>query len=293
MRRVGAALLAFLSIGVPASAQSAERYCWADSVVLAGGQVYSVTRCRVAGEIVDYANERRVPGRLYPAVGTADNGTCWYWRSVPTGWVFITRNADGMAVLAFDPNGDPGGPLLVDFVYPVCVSEPTPAEPDVSLAWDLASQYVHVEPDPDLNPRVPWGLTGAETHLRVVPPPPFSDQIVDPLGQVLEVTGRVIGVTINWGDGAASSFSEDQFSLLSGYPDGLARHVYEVKTCTPPGSTPRCHVSLSSYPLTVDFTWEVSWRTDGAPFASLDIPNTSTSVAYPVREIISVLDVRP
>jgi hypothetical protein len=127
----------------------------------------------------------------------------------------------------------------------------------------------------------------------VVPPPPFSDSIVDPLGQVVEVNGRVIGVTINWGDGAVASFTEGQFSQLSGYPDGLARHVYEVKTCSPPGSTPRCHPSLTSYPMTVDYIWEVSWRAGGAPFASLAIPNTTTSVAYPVREIIAVLDVRP
>jgi hypothetical protein len=278
---------------VPASAQTDERYCWSDVTDDPLGNDVVVTRCRSAGEIVDYASENRVPGRLYPAVGTAGNGTCWYWRSASTGWVFITRNADGTAVFAYDPDADPGGPLVVDVVYPVCTSEPAPAEPDVLLAWDLASEYVHVEPDPDLNPRVPWGLTGAETHLRVIPPPPFSDSIVDPLGQVVEVNGRVIGVTINWGDGAVSSFTEGQFSQLSGYPNGLARHVYEVKTCFPPGSTPRCHPSFTSYPMTVDYIWEVSWRAEGAPFAPLAIPNTTTSVAYPVREIIAVLEVRP
>ena len=252
-----------------------------------------MTRCRVAGEIVDYANENRVPGRLYPAVGTAANGTCWYWRSVSTGWVFITRNPDGTAVFAIDIDEIPGGPLIVDVVYPICVSEPTPAEPDVALAWDLASQYVHVEPDPLLNPRVPWGLTGAETHLRVVPPPPFSDQITDPLGQVLEVTGRVVEVTISWGDGAVSVFPESQFSQLSGYPNGLARHIYEVKTCSTPGSTPRCHPSLSAYPMSVDYRWEVSWRAGPIDWTPLAIPNTTTALAYPVREIISVLATRP
>ena len=292
MTKVVCALVLVLT-ALPAIAQTSERYCWSDATRDPLGNDVVVTRCRSAGEIVDYANESRVPGRLYPAVGTAGNGTCWYWRSAATGWVFITRNADGTAIFAYDPDTDPGGPLIVDVTYPVCTSEPTPAEPDILLAWDLANQYVHVEPDPDLNPRVPWGLTGAETHLRVVPPPPFSDSLVDPLGQVLEVNGRVIGVTINWGDGATSSFAESQFSQLSGYPNGLARHIYEVKTCSPPGSTPRCHPTLSSYPLSVDYIWEVSWRADTAPFEPLAIPNTSTSVAYPVREIIAVLDVRP
>ncbi len=233
----------------------------------------------------------RVPGWLYPAVGSATNGTCWYWRSVPTGWEFLGRQADGSATFAFDPDDDPGGPLIVDVTYPVCRSEPTPEQPDVLTAWDLASEYVHVEPDPILNPRIPWGLTGAETHLRVDPPPPFSDSIVDPLGQVLEVTGRVVGVTISWGDGSSSSFGESEFPLLTGYPTGLARHIYEVKTCNPPGSTPRCHPSLDSYPLTVAYRWDVQWRgTAAAPWAGLAVPDTATTVAYPVTEIISVLD---
>jgi hypothetical protein len=162
----------------------------------------------------------------------------------------------------------------------------------VLSAWDLASQYVHVEPDPILNPQVPWGLTGAETHLRVDPPPPFSDQIVDPLGQVLEVTGRVVSVTISWGDGGSSMFLAEQFPLLTGYPNGLARHTYEVKTCDPPASSPRCHPSLASYPLTVAYQWEVEWRDGIAPWADLAVPDTATTVAYPVTEIIAVLATR-
>ena len=245
----------------------------------------------MAGEIVDYASEGVVPWRLYPAVGTDSSGTCWYWRSVWTGWVFITRHADGSATFAYDSDGVPGGPLNLEVTYPVCRSEPTPEEPDILAAWDLASQYVHVEPDPILNPQIPWGLTGAETHLRVVPPPPFADSITDPFGQVLEVNGKVVTVTITWGDGFASTFAEPDFPLLTGYPSGLARHIYEVKTCDPPGSTPRCHPSLESYPLTVSFRWEVQWRgTSASPFEALAVPDTVTTVAYPVQEIISVLD---
>ena len=274
--------------------QADERYCWVDVSSVDSVDDETVTRCRVAGEIVDYANERRVPGRLYPSVGTAANGTCWYWRSVWTGWEFIVRLNDGTATFGYDSDGQPGGPLSVDVTYPVCASEPTLEELGILAAWDLASEYIHVEPDPLLNPRIPWGLTGAETHLRVVPPPPFSDSITDPLGQVLEVNGRVVAVTISWGDGASATFGEAQFPALSGYPDGLARHTYEVKTCDPPGSTPRCHPSLGSYPLSVVFQWEVQWRgSSSLPFAALAVPDTSTTVAYPVSEIIAVLDSDP
>jgi hypothetical protein len=282
-------MLLFVAIALPAQGQVDERYCWIDTVIDDFGRVDTVTRCRVAGEIVDYASVSQVPGVLYPAVGTADNGTCWYWRSIWTGWVFIIRYSDGSATFGYDSDGVPGGPLNLEVTYPACESEPTPEEPGVLLAWDLASEYVHVEPDPILNPQIPWGLTGAETHLRVDPPAPFSDSIVDPLGQVLEVTGRVVGVTISWGDGAMSSFAEDQFPLLTGYPTGLARHTYEVKTCDPPGSTPRCHPSLASYPLTVSYQWEVQWTDGVAPWAELAVPDTTTTVAYPVTEIIAVL----
>ena len=83
------------------------------------------------------------------------------------------------------------------------------------------------------------------------------------------------------------------FSQLSGYPNGLARHIYETKTCTAPGSTPRCHPSLSAYPMSVDYRWEVSWRAGSVAWSPLAIPNTTTALAYPVREIISVLATRP
>ena len=63
--------------------------------------------------------------------------------------------------------------------------------PRRALAWDLIRDYVHQVPGPSLNPAVPWGLAGAETHLGLTPPPPFADSIVDPTGEVLEVTGSV------------------------------------------------------------------------------------------------------
>ncbi|MGQ0848598.1 MAG: hypothetical protein ACT4OP_05685, partial [Actinomycetota bacterium] len=233
-----------------------------------------------------------VPLRLYPDVGTASNGTCWYWRSVWTGWEIITRHGDGSATMGYDADGVPGGPLNVDVTYPVCLSEPTEVDPADLLAWDLVKDYVHQDPGPVLNPRVPWGLTGAETHLGLTPPQPFADSIVDPLGRLLEVEGRVAAVTINWGDGAAVTFPPEVFPLLTGYPDGIARHTYEVKTCDPPGSTPRCHPSLASYPLEVRYAWFVQWRVDGGPWTFLGIPDTTTSVAYPVKEVIAVLDVR-
>jgi hypothetical protein len=277
---------------VPAGAQEIS-VCWAEQIhdpVL--NRPRTITRCRVAGEVVDYATEYEVPLRLFAAVGSADNGTCWYWRSVWSGWEIITRNSDGSAFLGFDSDGVPGGPLNLDVTYPVCISEPTETVAGDALAWDLIRDYVHQQPDPNLNPAVPWGLTGAETHLGLTPPPPFTDSIVDPTGDVLDVTGTVAAITVDWGDGASLTFAPETYPLLTGFPDGAARHTYEVKTCEVPGSTPRCHPSLSSYPVQVRFQWFVEWRVSGGDWTTLAVPDTVTTVPYPVQEIISVLDNR-
>ena len=287
-------LLTFLLVGLasPASAQGSYS-CWLDEVLDSlTGRTETVTRCRVAGEIVDYATEYEVPLRLFAAVGSADNGTCWYWRSVWTGWEIITRTSDGSAFLGFDSDGVPGGPLNLDVTYPACISEPTEAVSGAALAWDLIRDYVHQEPGPTLNPAVPWGLTGAETHLSLIPPAPLSDSILDPTGQVLEVTGTVAAVAVDWGDGTALTLAPETYALLTGFPNGSARHTYEVKTCDIPGSTPRCHPSLSEYLLQVRFQWFVQWRVGGGDWVTLPVPDSVTTIPYPVQEIISVLDGR-
>ena len=286
-----AILLAIMLLPIRAMAQDIQ-VCWTDTVSDDYGRPVTVTRCRVAGEIVDYATEFDVPLRLFAAVGSANNGTCWYWRSAWTGWEIITRTSDGSAVLGFDSDGTPGGPLNVDVTYPVCTSEPIESLPGELLAWDLIRDYVHQVPGPSLNPAVPWGLAGAETHLSLTPPPAFADSIVDPTGAVLEVIGSVAAITVDWGDGTSLTLAPETYALLTGYPDGAARHTYEVKTCEDPGSSPRCHDSLSSYPLRVRFQWLARWRVGGGDWTTLSVPDTETTVSYPVQEIISVLDDR-
>ena len=178
-------MIAFL-LFLLSSMQGSDSYtCWSDSAIdPVSGAVESVTRCRVAGHIVDYGSEGQVPMFLYPDVGSAANGTCWFWRSAWSGWEIITRLSDGSATLGYDSDGIPGGPLNLDVTYPVCISEPVEGDPVEVLAWDLVKDYVHQLPDPRLNPEVPLGLVGADTHVAVDPPPPFGDSIVSPLGQL-------------------------------------------------------------------------------------------------------------
>jgi hypothetical protein len=237
---------------------------------------------------VDYSSEGDVPLYPYADVGTASNGTCWYWRSVWTGWEIITRHSDGSATLGYDSDGEPGGPLNVEVTYPVCLSEPTDADPIEVFAWDLVREYVHQTPSPTLNPDVPFGLTGAFTFAEVDPPPPFAASIVAPLGQ-LDVEAWVAAVSIDWGDGTVTHYPPELYAQLSGYPDGVARHLYEVKTCDPPGSAPRCHPTLDAYDLEVRYQWQVRWRVSGGPWAGLPVPDSTTTVAYPVQEVIAVL----
>ena len=156
----------------------------------------------------------------------------------------------------------------------------------------MIRDYVHQVPGPVLNPAVPWGLTGAETHLGVTPPAPLADSIADPTGAVLEVTASVAAIIVDWGDGTFQTLGPEAYPLLTGYPDGAVRHIYEVKTCEEPGSSPRCHSSLASYPLSVRFQWFAQWRVSSGSWTQLAIPDTETTIPYPVRELISVLDDR-
>jgi hypothetical protein len=287
-----AIFLVFMMIALPAAAAD-DYVCWNEQPWGSGPtESASITRCRVMGTtIVNYGSESEVPAILYPDVGTADNGTCWYLRSSWSGWVIFTRYADGRADLGFDP-GVPGGPIAISVTYPVCRSEPDQGESLEALAWDLITEYVHQTPNPNLNPAVPWGLTGAETFLAVNPPVPFSDSITPPSGGTLQVEAWVGVMVIDWGDGTTTSLPPEAFPYLTGYPDGMAPHVYETKTCLPPGSGPRCHPTLSAYPIRVSYRWIARWRIDSDPFQPITVSDTVTLIAYPVREIIAVLDTR-
>jgi hypothetical protein len=292
MRWASTLVFLMMLLALPAGATD-DYVCWNEKPFGSGlTETASITRCRVSGtSIVNYGSEWEVPAVLYPDVGTASNGTCWYLRSSWSGWVLLTRYGDGTADLGFDPDGVPGGPIAISVTYPVCRSEPGEENLEV-LAWDLISEYVHQLPDPVLNPAVPWGLTGAETFLAVNPPAPFSDALTSPLGRTLEVEAWIGVIRVEWGDGTTTSLPPEAFPYLTGYPDGLAPHVYETKTCLPPGSGSRCHPTLSAYPLTVSYRWIARWRVDGGAFQPITVPDTVTRVAYPVREVIAVLDTR-
>ena len=236
-----------------------------------------VTRCRIAGgDTVDYASDSAVPSVLSPIVGTDLSGQCWYLTSASTSYVILARYADGSADIGLltDPS-DPGSIVAIGPTFPRCTSEPTPLIDPATKAWDYVMSYIHDPPTPELNPEPGSGVTGMETFLAVAVPPHHTATLSSGLSSV-QVEIDVPNVVVDWGDGVIASYPADP-EVLSGYPDGGALHVYETK-------------DEEGLNLIVEYDWWARWRTPGGPWIALPVPNTSTTVIYPVAEIISKLD---
>jgi len=86
----------------------------------------------------------------------------------------------------------------------------------------------------------------------------------------------VDAVVVSWGDGNTSTYPADR-TILAGYPDGSATHTYETKD--PEGVS-----------LVVEYDWTARWRFVGGAWTALPVPNTETSVVYPIAEVVSRLE---
>jgi hypothetical protein len=276
-----------LILGVPISAQ-ADTFvsCWVATRTNAFGATEQVTVCRlVGGQTVEYPAGESPPGSLEPSVGNDANGQCWFLTSADTNWQILSSFSDGSAILGLYVNGV----LLLDTDrIPRCTSEPETGEPPEELAWEAITEYIHDPPTPDLNPPVGRGLTGLETFVSVPVPGPWADTISIPL-YTIDVEVWVNALSVDWGDGNATDYPPEAFADITGYPDGIARHVYEVKTCDPPASAPDCHPDHLAYPLTVSYVWGARWRVNGGEWTTVEVPPSSTTVDYPVTEAVSTL----
>jgi hypothetical protein len=250
--------------------------CWVSTDVDQYGVSQTVTRCRiVGGETVDYASDADVPDVLYANMGNDVTGQCWYLTSAPTQYVIITRFADGSAEMGFDPDpSDPGNVLAIGAVVPRCTSEPAPSTDPSADAWDYVTSYIHAPPTPDLNPSPGEGITGLETFVGIAVPAEHTATIASGLS-TLEIEIDVEAVIVDWGDGLITTYPPTE-TILAGYPDGAATHVYESKTD-------------DSATIVVEYDWFARWRLVGDTWTTLPVPNTSTVVAYPVAEVVSRL----
>ena len=223
---------------------------------------------------MDYASDSFVPGTLSPAAGTDLTGDCWYLTSATTNWVYLSLFIDGDAILGWDPDpATPGGIAYATGRIPRCTSEPNPVSDPSAVVWEYVTSYVHPPPVPDLSPPVGDGVTGLDTYVSV-PIPPDHTATLAAGGVSLEVEIDVDGVLVDWGDGLTETYPADP-EALSGFPDGIARHLYEIKD--------------DGYNLAVSYDWTARWRVPGGVWVFLAIPNTTTTVDYPVAEIVSVI----
>lgn len=236
-----------------------------------------ITRCRIAGgETVDYASDDVVPSVLYPNLGSDVTGQCWYLTSAATNYVILDRFADGSANIGLDTDpSTPGGIVAIGPVLPRCTSEPTPASDPATEAWEYVMSYIHDPPKPDLSPRAGDGVTGMETFVAL-DVPDRHEATLSAGASTIEVDIDVAAVVVDWGDGSIETFPAEP-EVFTGHPSGAARHVYETKTAD--GSS-----------IVIEYDWAARWRIIGGPWSGLPVPNTSTSVTYPVSEIVSRLD---
>ena len=271
---VGIALL--LTLLVPALNASGSEFvaCWTATEQDAYGYSQQATRCRLAGgSVVDYASDSAVPAVLYPMLGTDDSGPCWYYMSTSTGYLIITLYANGDADIIWDPDPDTDGGTAVVGTLRRCTSEPTPADDPAVDAWNYVMSYIHPPPTPDLNPEPGLGVTGLATYVGVDVPEEHSASLSGGFTS-LEVEIGVSAIRINWGDGTTNTYPATA-TAMAGYPDGMAAHVYEVKN--------------DGYTVSVSYAWTARWRVAGGAWQTLSVPDTTTTVDYPVAEIISVL----
>jgi hypothetical protein len=261
-----------LVVATPASADEFSA-CWvATETDPWSGQNRTTTRCRLAGgDVVDYADDDSVPSRLYPNIGFDLTGECWYLTSTETSYQLLPVAPDGGAQLVLIVDGSPGP----SGIYRRCTSEPAATVDPSAEAWEYVSAFVHPPPSPEVNPSPGDGVTGLDTFVSVPIPPLHQTQLASAGGSTLDIEIEVSGVVVDWGDSRIDNFPADE-TILAGYPDGGARHVYELKDET-------------GYDLGISYAWTARWRVSGGEWEYLDVPNTTTSIDYPVAEIVSVL----
>ncbi len=216
-----------------------------------------------------------MPAELFPSAGVDLTGDCWYYTTVESQWISLAWFINGDAELGWLPDPDiPEAIIYATGRIPRCTSEPGVSVDPEAVVWAYVSEFVHPPPAPEVNPDEGNGVTGLETFVGVPIPPDHATQL-SAGGLTLDLEIEVSGVVVEWGDGRIDSFPASP-EVMAGYPSGLAAHVYETKA--PVG-----------YDLTVGYDWTARWRVVGDPWEFLAVPNTTTSVDYPVNEIVSVI----
>ena len=278
MRKPLVVLVAGLLLTLGSTAHATEfSSCWVTSRIdpISLEQI-QVTRCRISGgSIVDYASDSAVPSQLSPQTGSDLTGQCWYYTSASTQYVILNQYANGDADIGFDTDpGNPGGIVAIGPTLPRCTSEPVATEDPTADVWRYVTQYIHAPPTPDLNPKPGDGVTGLDTYVGL-PIPADHNARISSGATTLDVYIEVTTVIIRWGDGEIDTYPATN-AALAGYPDGVATHTFGTK-------------NDDGVNLAVSYDWTARWRVVGGSWEFLAVPNTTTTVLYPISEIVSVL----
>ncbi len=193
---------------------------------------------------------------------------------------------DGTLNYGWSPDGRRGGHTVVGTAQP-CSWPGVEREEIKGYVWSRIASYIHQAPQVDFNPAVPWGMAGIETFARLAVPPPWGFSSTSPYtGKSLRAQVQVDRVRFNWDDGPRQVFGLSDFSRFTGYPNGVARHTYQTKTCHRPDR--RCHQGRDSYRIRTAFRWSGWYEVAGA-HRTLRIPDTRSDTEYPVRETVSLV----
>ena len=245
------------------------------------GEVYPVTQC--------IHTERR--GSHYsPSFGSLDlqisSSGCFYMGTKSTRWVFLELHEDGDLTYGWSPDGRPGGHRVVGTARR-CSWPGVEREEIEGYVWSQIGDYTHQAPQVSFNPSSPRGLVGIETFAALSTPAAWTYTSTSPYtGRSLRAEVKVRQVRIDWDDGPAQVFGEALYSRLRGYPDGVASHTYQTKSCEEDG--PRCRTGIGAYEIATTFVWS-GWYAVGSEMKTLRIPNTSSTDDYPVTELISLV----
>ncbi len=211
---------------------------------------------------------------------------CYYWGTKRTQWIDLGFTEGGEIRYGWSPNGVPGVHVLVGTARP-CTWSTVESEEIEGYVWSRIGSYTHQAPQVSFNPAVTRGMVGINTFAALAVPLPWEYSSISPYtGRSLTADARVRQVRIDWDDGPPQSYRGPQLSRLTGYPDGVASHTYQTKSCE--SARRRCRQHLGAYEIETSFVWSGWFRVSGRT-TNLSVPDTSTSTAYPVSETISLV----
>ncbi len=281
---MGIAFLAVLSVAVPGLADSrsySEAVCTVSfEMPLNGDELEPVTECIHTETGYSISGDSGVSH-----LQIASNG-CFYFGSRPTRWVRLDYTEDGQLEYGWSPDGRPGGHTVIGTARP-CSWTRVEAEEIEGYVWSRIGAYTHQSPQVSLDPPVSRGMVGIETFAALDVPSPWTYSSTSPYtGRSLWAEVRVREVMIAWDDGPRQRFRGSDLSGLTGYPSGVASHTYQAKSCEE--SKPRCRAEIGAYRIETSFRWS-GWYRVGSRRRNLGIPNTSSTVDYPVSEIVPLV----